>query len=628
MYETIALAPSQKPTVMQIVPRSRFGVLVFACFFPFATSAAQRTASAVRVAEVSAPISDVAYTVAFDESTALTRTIKMSMAFSAASNAPIVLSLPAWTPGAYELSYFAKWVSNFAPTGDGKPLEWDKADFDTWRIRPKGARSITVTFDYRADSLDNAMAWSSADFLFFNGTNVFMYPEGRGFDFSSTVSVRSPSSWLVATGMTPGSAPRTYTAANYHDLVDMPFFVGRFDLDSMRIADTWVRLATYPVGSVAVAARKEIWDQLSRMIPPQVAVFGETPFRTYTVMQIADSSFGGASGLEHQNSHVDVISPLAIGNPFMASLYAHEIFHAWNVKRLRPAALWPYQYSNEQPTEWLWVSEGITDYYADLAEVRGGVVDSAGFFALTSGKIEEVSAVSPVALEDASLSTWVHPADGTAYLYYPKGSLAGLMLDIMIRDASENRKSLDDVMRTLYQATYRAARGFTSADWWRTVSQAAGGKSFDEFNAKYIDGREPYPWAEVLPLAGMILKADTVREPAQLGLGALTDDKGLLVTSVEAGSVAAEAGVRTGDYLLAIGEIAVSDPSFNEKFKTRFKTQTAPVTVRVRRGGDLLALTGKIRLEERHTFHVQADPGASATALSIRNGILKGTVNK
>ncbi|MDQ3520113.1 MAG: PDZ domain-containing protein [Gemmatimonadota bacterium] len=612
---------------MPIAPRSSYFTLPFACLFPFATYAAQRAAP-VRSVEASAAISDIAYTVSFDESIAPSRTIKMSMSFSAASTAPVVLSLPAWTPGAYELSYFAKWVSNFTPTGDGKPLEWDKADHDTWRIRPKGARRITVTFDYRSDSLDNAMAWSSANFLFFNGTNVFMYPEGRSFDFPATVSVRTASSWLVATGMTPGNAPRTYTASNYHELVDMPFFVGRFDLDSMRIADTWVRLATYPVGSVAAAARKEIWDQLSRVIPPQVAVFGETPFRTYTVMQIADSSFGGASGLEHQNSHVDVISPLAIGNPFMASLYAHEIFHAWNVKRLRPAALWPYQYANEQPTEWLWVSEGITDYYADLAEVRGGVVDSAGFFALTSGKIEEVSAVTPVALEDASLSTWVHPTDGTAYLYYPKGSLAGLMLDIMVRDASGNRKSLDDVMRTLYQSAYKSGRGFTAEEWWRTVSQAAGGKSFDEFNAKYIDGRDAYPWAQVLPLAGMLLKADTVREPAQLGLNAVTDDKGVLVTGVETGSVAAEADVRTGDYLLAIGDIAVSDPSFNDKFRTRFKTQGAPVTVRVRRGAELLALTGKIRLGERYDIRMEADPNASAKAASIRNGILKGTVTR
>ena len=137
------------------------------------------------------------------------------------------------------------------------------------------------------------------------------------------------------------------------------------------------------------------------------------------------------------------------------------------MKRLRPADLWPYRYDAPQPTAWLWVSEGITDYYADLAEVRGGLVADTGFYGLTAGKMNEVEAAGPVALEDASLNTWVHPVDGTAYIYYPKGSLAGFMLDVMIREASDNRRSLDDVMRDLYRTTYKLGRGFTSDDWWR-----------------------------------------------------------------------------------------------------------------------------------------------------------------
>ena len=150
-------------------------------------------------------------------------------------------------------------------------------------------------------------------------------------------------------------------------------------------------------------------------------------------MQIVDSAYGGASGLEHQNSHVDIFAPPYIGSEFQPSLYAHEIFHAWNVKRLRPSEMWPYKYSHPQPTPWLWVSEGITDYYADLAEVRGGVVDEKGFYALTAEKINEVMNAAPIALEDASLNAWTHPVDGTEYIYYPKGSLAGLLLDIMSR---------------------------------------------------------------------------------------------------------------------------------------------------------------------------------------------------
>src|SRR5204862_5240205 len=113
------------------------------------------------------------------------------------------------------------------------------------------------------------------------------------------------------------------------------------------------------------------------------------------------------SGLEHQSSHVDVVSPMALGSQFQPSLYAHEIFHSWNVKRLRPADMWPYVYDRPQPTPWLWVSEGITDYYADLAEVRGGAIDDRGFYALTSGKMNEVQDSPPDSIDDATLNTWI-----------------------------------------------------------------------------------------------------------------------------------------------------------------------------------------------------------------------------
>jgi predicted metalloprotease with PDZ domain len=245
--------------------------------------------------EISAPISDVAYVVAFDSASARERRMRVRMEFRVAGDAPVVLSLPAWTPGAYELSFFSRWVTNFAVQGDGKGLRWEKADYDSWRIQPGSARTVRVTFDYVADTLDNAMSWSRADFLLFNGTNVFLYPEGRPLEFPSTVRVETQPGWSVATGMTAAGQPRTYTAASYHDLVDMPFFVGRFELDSAQIENRWVRFATYPVGSVSRSERASTWQQFRRMIPPQAAVFGEIPWQTYSILQIADSGYGGIS---------------------------------------------------------------------------------------------------------------------------------------------------------------------------------------------------------------------------------------------------------------------------------------------------------------------------------------------
>jgi len=163
----------------------------------------------------------------------------------------------------------------------------------------------------------------------------------------------------------------------------------------------------------------------------------------------------------------------------------------------------PYRYSDAQPTRWLWVSEGITDYYANVALVRGGITDSTGFYSAMAAYIMAADHAGAVSLSDASLSVWVDPANSMSGIYYPKGGLAGFLLDIMIRDASNNSNSLDTVMRSLYNTTYKHGKGFTSGDWWSAINRASGGKSFDEFRRRYIDGREPMPVDAVLALAGL-----------------------------------------------------------------------------------------------------------------------------
>ena len=576
----------------------------------------------------SAPISNIRYDLTFDSAAASQRTIKVAMSFDVGGPGPVVLSLPAWTPGAYEISNFARWVVGFTANGDNAPLTWDKLDFDTWRVQPGRAKSVTVRFHYFADSLDNAIAWTRPDFGFFNGTNVLFYPEGQGFNFPAVVNIKTEDSWHIATGMKPTGVRGAYTASNYHDLVDMPFFVGRVDYDSMQVAGRWTRLATYPAGALTGTTREQFWQQIAKMIPPQVAVFQEIPWDTYTNLLIFARNYGGGSALEHGNSHVGIYNPQFIGTPLLASITAHEIFHAWNVKRLRPAEMVPYDYDEPQPTTWLWVSEGITDYYADLSLSRGGIIDSAQFMAEMAANAGTVAAAPPTALEDASLSTWIHPIDGSGYLYYPKGSLAGFLLDILIRDGSDNARSLDDVMRQLYQTTHKKGLGFSGTDWWPAVSKAAGGRSFADFNARYIDGREPFPFEQVLPLAGMRVAADTVRDP-RLGISSIADSSGIVINGVIPGGPAEAAGVRPGDRLLAIGELLVTDPDFGPAFRARFgKEEGAPLPIKVRRGTDTLTLSGKVVLVTRVERRFEADPGATEKAVRIRNGILKGRVGR
>jgi predicted metalloprotease with PDZ domain len=577
-------------------------------------------------AQAPAAISDVHYDITLDAGTAASRTIQVAMSFRASGNAPVHLSLPAWTPGSYELDNFARNVSNFSATSTAGPLDWDMTDYDTWRVYPSRGQTVTVRFDYRADTLDTGMSWTAPDFAFFNGTNLFLYPEGGSLDFPARVTIHTDADWTIATGLT-ATGSREFVADTYHDAVDMPTFVGRFDLDSARVGQQWYRLATYPAGVLSGAARAKLWDDIRKMMPPMAAVFGEVPWDTYTIQMVFADDFPGAAALEHQNSHLGIYVTAAIGSPFLPAIVAHEIYHAWNVKRLRPAQLEPYDYGRAQPTPLLWVSEGITDYYADLALVRGGVVSKQAFYRGTSGKIRSEASSPPIALEDASLSTWIEPRDGTGFIYYDKGSAAGLLLDILIRDASDNRSSLDDVMVDLYRDTYKAGSGFTTDQWWDAVSRAAGGKSFADFHQRYIDGRERFPWREVLPLAGLTLGVDSTQAP-WIGVSFGQDNEGVKIVATVPEGMAAQAGVQVGDYLLRVGEIEVGTPL--SRFRERYggEPEGTPIEIVVRRGTEILTLQGGLKFRPSVSYSLTEDPAAPPKAVRIRNGILQGQVDR
>jgi predicted metalloprotease with PDZ domain len=576
--------------------------------------------------ERSAPISHVAYEVTFDESTAPFRQISVAMSFRVAGSEPVILSLPAWTPGSYELDNYARNVLNFHARSGETALRWDKVDWDTWRVFPAGAENVTVTFDYRADAMDTGSAWTASDFAFFNGTNLFLYPEGRGAGFSSRVTFRTEPDWSVATGMTPGSGAREYVAADFHELVDMPTFIGRFDVDSAEIDGVLHRLATYPAGFVTGERREGIWDQLRGMMAPMAAVFDETPFETYTTLMVLPEDFGGASALEHRNSHLGIYTPQLVGSPVLPSIVAHEIFHAWNVKRLRPAPLVPYDYGRPQPTTLLWVSEGITSYYDDLSLVRGGVYGRDHFYRSTADDIGATEGAGAVALEDASLTAWIDARDGSGRIYYPKGAVAGFLLDILIRNATNNEASLDDVMRELYWRTYKKTfTGFSEAAWWATVNRIAGGASFDNFYARYVDGREPYPWDEVLPLAGLTLHHETTVRPL-VGIFPVYDSLGVRVNGLSPGGAAADGGVRESDYLLRAGPVELGEPENFDDFRAHFSKVPEGTTyeVVVRRGAEELTLELELRLSEDVQYTLVEDPDASPRAVRIRQSILEG----
>jgi predicted metalloprotease with PDZ domain len=571
----------------------------------------------------SAPVAAMRFDVTFGGVEAIASTIDVRVRFRVEGREPVLLSMPAWTPGAYEIADFAKQVSGFAARQGGRELRWDKVDPDTWRVIPSARGDVEISYKVRADTLDASRAWSREDFGFFNGTTAFLLVEGRP-EVGAEVRIHTERAWRVATGMTPGDSARRYVARDVHDLMDHPFFIGRFDLDSVMVADKWMRLATYPVGSVGGQRRATLWDALARSVPPIVDAFGDVPWSTYTVLQVADSSFPGMSALEHTESELAVVGTGFLDEPFVRSIHAHELVHAWNVKRLRPADLVPYRYDRPQPTTWLWMSEGITDYYADLALLRGGIIDEAGFLATTLGKIDHVASVPVIALEDASLQAWLVMPDGTADIYYDKGSLAGLALDIMIRDASDNTRSLDDVMRELWRGPAASGRGFTSDEFWNAVTRAANGRALDGFPQRFVDGREAYPWQTWLPRAGWRIVTDSLTEP-RLGALLRPDPRGVRVDALDTGGAAARAGLAVNDVITAIGGRSTLDPSFGEHWREFWGTRPgATMTIEIVRDGASIRRDATVEVTTLIDRHIAPDPNASEKARRIRAGILRG----
>jgi predicted metalloprotease with PDZ domain len=577
-----------------------------------------------QVRRTSAPINAITYDVTADSAAVGRRQLGVSMSFHVASKAPVILSLPAWSPGHYILLWFARRVSDFSAESNGVPLTWRKLDYQTWEIDPRSAGTVRVSFHYLANAVDRAVAWTSPNFAFFNGTNVFMYPVGRGFDWGSRVTLHTEPSWKVATAMDPAPGINSFTATSYHDLVDMPFYVGRFAFDSTRIADRWIRLAWYPASSLTPARRDRTFSWLQRFVPAEIRVFGEAPFPNYTLFQRSDTIVNGG-GLEHQASQVDEVATPQLDAGYLPGLYSHEFFHAWNVKRLRPADLVPYRYDDAQPTTWLWVSEGVTDYYGALAQVRSGIDDSTAFFDFISGEISSVAQAPPTAVSDASLEAWISPTDGSGGLYYPKGGLTGFLLDIIIRDASDNHASLDNVMRRLYETTYKQGRGFTPGDWWGEVSRTARGKSFAEFARRYVDGRDPLPIDSVLALAALRFESDTVREP-RLGIATGSDTAGVKVTQVASTGAAAVAGVRVGDRLISIGSVRIANDDSLATFRTRYAgTTLTSLPLALIRGAQAITVQLPVRLSTTPRTRVLPLANASSKALAIRHGILTGS---
>jgi len=531
--------------------------------------------------------------------------------FPTAGKETLFVSLPAWSPGNYEIQNYARYVHGFtAQNPAGASLRWDRRDKDTWRVVTGGSDHVTVDFDFVADTIDLSIARVSGDFGQFLGTNLFMFEESH-LERPADVRFHLPSGWHVTTAL-KGPVNGEYHAANYHELADAMTFVGRYNLDSLQAGGKWIRIALWPAADYTPAVAANLRNGIAKMAPVQDHIMGDAPYDVYTIFfNVIHEPVRFGGGLEHSYSQYDIMPAQAFADAsgtlgdFMYPLLSHEFFHLWNVKRIRPAEMWPYDYHGEQYTPLLWWSEGVTDYYADITNLRSGLWTPDQFLRNATSNMDQVeSTPEPWSVEDGSEATWINEVYiNSSQLYYPKGSLLGFLLDVSIRDASDNAHSLDDVMRALYTKYYRQNRGFLTADLLHEL-RAAGMPDVDTFYRRYIDGRDSLPYETVFAKAGLAINRSVVSIPfVGISTGPTTTG-GVQVQSVTPGSSAEAAGVQPGDVLSNVGGVAVAaDQNWGMEFRTKYQGKSGqPFTLTVQRGGRTLTLNAVVK--ERTLTHL------------------------
>jgi predicted metalloprotease with PDZ domain len=518
-----------------------------------------------------------------------------------------VLVMPVWTPGSYLIREFERHVQDFAATdAAGHPLQWEKLNKDSWRIATNAASEWRATYRVYANELSVRTNELNSDHAFWNNAALLMYLDGF-LNSPSTLQIIAPQPWKVATGLPvePG-AKNTFRAENFDILYDSPVEVSNFKTLSFEVKGVPHRIVIDGEGNYDPETMR---SGVKKIVETEVELMGgEIPYHDYTFILHLRSNTGG--GLEHLNStalgyrrfgfraatddEADSAAPNAETVPSYRgffSLVAHEFFHLWNVKRIRPDALGPFDYTKENYTKLLWVAEGITDYYSRVVLRRAGVVSEKEFLAQNARAFQQLQNTPgrlEMSAEESSFDTWVkfyrqdENSINSQVSYYDKGAILGLLLDLEIRKESKGAKSLDDVMRYLYTDFFKKNRNYAPKDF-QTVSEMMAGSSLESFFAKYVRGRQELDYNSALGAAGLRLNTTggpgNSPEKAYLGADVAQEDDRLIVRRVYAGTPAYEQGLNSGDQIVAVDNMRANKDFFDARIAEKRPGQLVNLTI-------------------------------------------------
>lgn len=552
------------------------------------------------------------------------------------------LVMPAWAPGRYAIYDFAKNVQEFETEGaQGQRLPWTKLDKQTWRVDTRQAGgTLKVRYRVFGNDLSGSFSQFDSSHANLNGPSAFMYVDGHKPD-PVTLTVEAPPKWKVISGFSASTDQRTFHAPNYDRLADTPLEISpECTLDEFQEQGKTIRVAVHSYDEDDTDGSK-LLEGLKKIVRSEMAVMPEPDLQHYTFIFHFAPDITQGDGMEHLNSTQIVIrGSLRDGVLEALETAAHELFHLWNVKRLRPAALGPFDYTRENYSRSLWFVEGVTSYLAYLHLFRSGVWSRQQFFDHLAEEIRNLEWEPGRALMSAECSSfhaWFYDRSPqmqetnfaiATISYYNKGAVLGMLLDLEIRARTEGRRSLQDVLLDMYQRFYQApatsyygpGRGYEDKDILEAVNAVAG-SDFSSFFERYVRGTEGLPYADTLAHAGLRLRVSATPKAApSIGVLSQPDNRGTRIFAVRPGGGADRAGLGRDDLLIAVDDQSLATEELKNRLKIYPPGARVPFTVERHGRREIIPVTLDPPIPDQYL--IEEAPRATPEQITFRNAWL------
>lgn len=530
-------------------------------------------ATAIRQPKPTSQTANLSYQVAMSQPAS--HLFEVTLHLSNWQSATLDLKMPVWTPGSYLVREYARHLQDFKATSSQGDLSSHKLSKNHWQVATADVSEVKVSYQIYANELTVRTNHLDTTHGYFNGAALFFFVPGLEQQPIEVKIVPPQSDWQVSTTLPQiEGETNTYVAQDFDTLVDTPFEVGTQRVYNFEVLGTPHSLAIWSQGN---ANPQQIIADTTKVIETEAAMFGGLPYKQYLfLLHLSGSGYGG---LEHKDCCTLNYPRFGFRDrdkyQRFIQLVAHEFFHLWNVKRIRPQALEKFNYEGENYTTSLWFCEGTTSYYDILIPLRAGIYNRKTCLKNLSKDISKYlntigRTVQP--LGESSYDAWIKlyrrnaNSDNNQISYYLKGQFVSLLLDLLIRAKHQNKRSLDDVMSLMWQRFGQSEVGFSETELRDTIAEVAAVK-LDDFFSRYIETTEELPFDDYLAPFGLYLKTVTESDIPYLGIKLQSENNREVIQFVAAESPAALVGIDAKDELLAIDGIKIDAKSLNERLK-------------------------------------------------------------